>query len=191
MVVRIRFGRGPKVERKRRKNRRVAMAFASFLTPAAVMAAALGIWRLAEDPHWASDFAIRQGIVLALAGVVRVRGHSADRRAPFEPLRPAEQQKSPRLKWVVISFERAWRARNMQRSHLAAAVENRGTGVCRMGATDVRRRSLQGGEDGQGGRRQAVSTTSMRTWTGGGCTSRGRGQRARGLRCSIWIRWHR
>ena len=42
MVVRIRFGRGPQVERQRRKNRRVAMAFASFLTPAAVMAAALG-----------------------------------------------------------------------------------------------------------------------------------------------------
>jgi len=62
MLVRIRFGRGPKVRRKRRKNRRLAMAFASFLTPAAVMAAALGLWRLAEDPHWASDFAIRKGL---------------------------------------------------------------------------------------------------------------------------------
>ena len=62
MVVRIRFGRGSKVERHRRPNRRLAMAFASLLTPAAVMAAALGIWRLAEDPHWASDFAIRQGL---------------------------------------------------------------------------------------------------------------------------------
>ncbi|HVN05983.1 MAG TPA: hypothetical protein VMT86_16290 [Bryobacteraceae bacterium] len=62
MVVRIRFGKGPKVERKRRKNRRVAMAFASFLTPAAVMAAALGTWRLAADPHWTSNFAIRTGL---------------------------------------------------------------------------------------------------------------------------------
>ena len=62
MLVRIRFGKGPKVERKRRKNRRVALAFATFLTPAAVMAAALGVWRLAEDPHWASDFAIRKGL---------------------------------------------------------------------------------------------------------------------------------
>ena len=62
MLVRIRFGKGSRVRRERRKNRRVAMAFATFLTPAAVMAAALGIWRLAEDPHWASDFAIRQGL---------------------------------------------------------------------------------------------------------------------------------
>ena len=63
MVVRIRFGKGSKVERRQRKNRRVAMAFASFLTPAAVMAGALGIWRLAEDPHWTRDFAIRQGLL--------------------------------------------------------------------------------------------------------------------------------
>jgi hypothetical protein len=62
MLVRIRFGKGPKVGRKRRKNQRVALAFATFLTPAAVMAAVLGVWRLAEDPHWASDFAIRKGI---------------------------------------------------------------------------------------------------------------------------------
>ena len=62
MLVRIRLGKGSKVDRKRRKNRRVAMAFASFLTPAAVMAATLGVWRLAEDVRWASDFAIRQGL---------------------------------------------------------------------------------------------------------------------------------
>jgi hypothetical protein len=62
MVVRIRFGRGPQVERKRGKNRRVALAFASLLTPAAVMAAALGIWRLAADLQWASHFAIRSGL---------------------------------------------------------------------------------------------------------------------------------
>src|SRR6202050_1023287 len=77
MLVRIRFGKGSKVERKRRKHQRVAMAFATFLTPAAVMAAALGIWRLAEDPHWASDFAIREGLFshwqvwFAFAGVLQ------------------------------------------------------------------------------------------------------------------------
>ena len=43
MLVRIRFGKGSKVERKRRKNQRVAMAFATFLTPAAVMAAARAV----------------------------------------------------------------------------------------------------------------------------------------------------
>ena len=62
MVVRIRFAKGPKVRRKRRTNKQLAMAFASFLTPGSVMAAALALWRLAEDPHWASDFAIRQGL---------------------------------------------------------------------------------------------------------------------------------
>lgn len=62
MVVRIRFGRGLKVDRNRRKNRRAALVFASFLTPLAVMAAALGTWRLAADPHWASNFAIHSGL---------------------------------------------------------------------------------------------------------------------------------
>jgi|ERR1017187_7864691 hypothetical protein len=62
MVVRIRFGRGPKVRQQRRKNRHAAMVFASFLTPAAVMAAALGVWGLAAGPNWTSTFAIRNGI---------------------------------------------------------------------------------------------------------------------------------
>jgi len=61
MVVRIRFGRGPQVERKGRKNQRVALAFASLLTPAAVMASVLGAWRLAADLRWAGDFAIAHG----------------------------------------------------------------------------------------------------------------------------------
>lgn len=85
MVVRIRFGKSLKVERTRRKNRRVAMAFATFLTPAAVMAGALGIWRLAEDPHWASDFAIRQGLFshwqvwFAFAGLLQTASYLLNR----------------------------------------------------------------------------------------------------------------
>jgi len=62
MVVRLRFGKGPKVERKGRKNRRVAMAFASLLTPAALMAAVLGLWRLAADMKLAGAFAISSGL---------------------------------------------------------------------------------------------------------------------------------
>jgi len=97
MLVRIRFGRGSKVARRRRKNRRVAMAFASFLTPAAVMAAALGIWRLAEDPHWASDFAIRQGIFshwqvwFAFAGALQTGSYFLNRygRADDDRLKAA------------------------------------------------------------------------------------------------------
>jgi hypothetical protein len=85
MVVRIRFGRGPKVERRGRKNQRVAMVFATFLTPAAVMAAALGIWRLAADPHWASGFAIHQGLFshwqvwFAFAGILQTGSHLLNR----------------------------------------------------------------------------------------------------------------
>jgi hypothetical protein len=96
MLVRIRFGKGSKVDRKRRKNRRVAMAFASFLTPAAVMAAALAVWRLAEDPHWASDFAIRKGLFshwqvwLAFAAVLQAGSYFLNRygRAEDEGARP-------------------------------------------------------------------------------------------------------
>lgn len=85
MLVRIRFGKGSKVEREGPKNRRVAMAFASFLTPAAVMAAALGTWRLAEDVRWASAFVIRQGLFshwqvwFAFAAVLQTGSHLLNR----------------------------------------------------------------------------------------------------------------
>ena len=62
MRVRIRFGKGPRVERKGRKNRRAALATAALLTPAAAMAGALGAWRLAADLNWAKDFAIASGL---------------------------------------------------------------------------------------------------------------------------------
>ncbi len=62
MVVRIRFGRGPKVERKVRKNRSLALALSALLTPAAVMASALGVWRIAADLRWTRDFAIPNGL---------------------------------------------------------------------------------------------------------------------------------
>ncbi len=85
MLVRIRFGKGPKVERKRRKNRRVALAFASFLTPAAVMTSALGVWRLAADLQLASSFAIRNGLFshwqvwLVSAGLLQAGSHFLNR----------------------------------------------------------------------------------------------------------------
>jgi hypothetical protein len=85
MVVRIRFGKGPKVMRKRRKNRRVALAFAAMLTPAAVMAAALAVWGLAAGPNWTSNFAIRTGLLshwqvwLAFAAVLQAGSHFLNR----------------------------------------------------------------------------------------------------------------
>jgi hypothetical protein len=62
MVIRIRFGSGPKVAKRRRKNRRMALALAALLTPAAVLALALGCWRIAADLSLASSFAIAAGL---------------------------------------------------------------------------------------------------------------------------------
>jgi len=62
MVVRIRFGKPTKVARVRRKNRRVALAVAAMLSPAAFLASVLGLWRLAADMQWAGSFAIVSGI---------------------------------------------------------------------------------------------------------------------------------
>ncbi|MFN7996172.1 MAG: hypothetical protein U0Q18_21355 [Bryobacteraceae bacterium] len=85
MVVRIRFAKGPKVDRQRRKNRRLALAFASFLTPAALMTAIFGIWRLAADLQWAGNFAIRNGLFshwqvwLVSAGALQTGSHYLNR----------------------------------------------------------------------------------------------------------------
>jgi len=62
MVVRIRFRKGPKVTRKRRKNQRLALAVAALLPPAAFCAGALGLWRIAADLNWTGSFAIPNGI---------------------------------------------------------------------------------------------------------------------------------
>lgn len=61
MVVRIRFARGPKIVKGKRKNQRIAVAVAALLTPGAAMASALALWRLAADLNWASSFAIPSG----------------------------------------------------------------------------------------------------------------------------------
>jgi hypothetical protein len=62
MIVRIRFGAGPKVGKQGRKNRRMALATAALLTPLAVMASALGFWRIAADLGLTANFAIPSGL---------------------------------------------------------------------------------------------------------------------------------
>ena len=62
MVVRIRFGRGLKISKKPRKQRQVALAFAALLTPSAVLASVLAIWRIAADMNWTNSFAIPSGL---------------------------------------------------------------------------------------------------------------------------------
>jgi len=61
MVVRIRFKRGPSIQPKRGKERRLALAVAALLTPAALMAFALACWRLAADLKLTDEFAISSG----------------------------------------------------------------------------------------------------------------------------------
>ncbi len=63
MVVRIRFGHGPSVRRGRGKNRHLAWAAGALLTPGAVMAFALAMWRLSADLGWAREFAVSEGFL--------------------------------------------------------------------------------------------------------------------------------
>jgi len=62
MKVRIRFARGPRVGRKRRKNRRLALAVGALLSPATVIASILAFWRIAADLNWTNRFAISSGL---------------------------------------------------------------------------------------------------------------------------------
>lgn len=62
MVVKIRFSSGARVRQKRRKNQHVALALASLLTPAAVMACVLTFWRLAADLNFTGQFPITEGL---------------------------------------------------------------------------------------------------------------------------------
>src|SRR6266702_8879582 len=78
MLLRIRFGSGRQVQRRKGKNRRLALALSALLTPAAVMASALGLWRLAADMKWTGEFGIASGVFshwqvwLAFAGLLQV-----------------------------------------------------------------------------------------------------------------------
>jgi hypothetical protein len=63
MQIRIRLGRGPRLRRQGRKNRHLALAMASLMTPAALMAFSLAIWRIAADMKWARAFAFSGGIL--------------------------------------------------------------------------------------------------------------------------------
>jgi hypothetical protein len=62
MVVRIHFGRGVRVQKRKGKNKRFALAAGALLTPAALMASALGFWRLAADLNMTGEFGITTGI---------------------------------------------------------------------------------------------------------------------------------
>jgi hypothetical protein len=56
MVVRIRFRRGPRIERRKGKNSRIAWVAAGVLTLGSVSCLTLGLWRLGVDFGWTADF---------------------------------------------------------------------------------------------------------------------------------------
>jgi hypothetical protein len=62
MVVRIRFRKGPKLGQRRQKNRRIALAAGAMLSPAALVAMLLGLWRIAADLNLTASFAIPSGL---------------------------------------------------------------------------------------------------------------------------------
>jgi hypothetical protein len=63
MVVKIRFGQGPVVTRRKGKNSRIATLSASLLTLVSISCASLGMWRVATDLDWAGDFVFRDGFL--------------------------------------------------------------------------------------------------------------------------------
>jgi hypothetical protein len=62
MVVKIRFGRGPVVTRRKGKNGGIAMLSASMLTMVSICFASLGFWRLAEDVDLTGGFVYTEGL---------------------------------------------------------------------------------------------------------------------------------
>jgi DMSO/TMAO reductase YedYZ heme-binding membrane subunit len=62
MRVRIRLGQGPLFQRRDGKNRHIAGATAALLTPAAVVAAVIAVWRIGSDIGLTGQFAFTDGV---------------------------------------------------------------------------------------------------------------------------------
>jgi hypothetical protein len=63
MVVRIRFGPGRVVTRRKGKNSKAALLLASLLTLVAISLGALGLWRLGQDLGFLGDFVFPTGLL--------------------------------------------------------------------------------------------------------------------------------
>jgi hypothetical protein len=63
MVVRIRFGKGPRLgSRRAERGKRSALVAAALLSPAALVASMLAVWRIAADLEVTNSFAIATGL---------------------------------------------------------------------------------------------------------------------------------
>ncbi len=63
MVVKIRFGRGPVVARRKGKNSRIAFLGSGLLGMFAICFVSLGAWRLSQDVGFAGDFVFSDGFL--------------------------------------------------------------------------------------------------------------------------------
>ena len=63
MVVRVRFAKGPTLgNRRTEQGKKAAQAVAALLTPAALVASVLAMWRIAADLKFTNSFAIGSGV---------------------------------------------------------------------------------------------------------------------------------
>ncbi|HWR51160.1 MAG TPA: hypothetical protein VN428_08635 [Bryobacteraceae bacterium] len=85
MIVRIRLRLGPAFVYSLRRNRELASFAAALMTPAAVAAFVLGVWRLASDLEWAGAFVISHGLFshwqvwIAMAGLLQTCASALNR----------------------------------------------------------------------------------------------------------------
>ena len=63
MKVRIRLSVGPRIKKITGKNRNAALAIASLVTPATLLAFVLAFWRMAADLGFTSAFPITTGLL--------------------------------------------------------------------------------------------------------------------------------
>jgi hypothetical protein len=115
MVVRIRLSSGTRIRQKRRKNQHVALALASLLTPASVMAFVLAFWRVAADLNATGKFPIPDGLFshwqvwLTLAGSLQFCATLLNRYGKPDVILPETvdepEHKLPNSR-ILIPFER-------------------------------------------------------------------------------------
>lgn len=85
MIVRIRLRLGPAFALSLKRNRHLASFAAGLLTPAAVVAFVLGVWRLASDLELAGEFMISSGLFshwqvwIAMAGLLQTCASALNR----------------------------------------------------------------------------------------------------------------
>ncbi len=104
MIVRIRFGRGPVVTRKKGKNARIALLAGSLLTLVAICLAFMGAWRLLGDVELAGEFLYTDGLLshwqvwLGAAGAIQYaawRLTRYSRGVPVSETSPAREPNNP------------------------------------------------------------------------------------------------